>query len=67
MTFKKWILQYISEDSPIGDFARDNQQDPTFPDSDSYNELYDYLISQNASYLCLQSFDKAWHLYKTEE
>lgn len=67
MTFKKWILQYINEDSPIGDLARDNKQDPTFPDSDSYNELYDYLISQNASYLCLQSFDKAWNLYKTEE
>ncbi|MED4886599.1 YozE family protein [Lysinibacillus sp. FSL R7-0073] len=66
MTFKKWILQYINEDSPIGDLARDNKQDPKFPDSNSYDNLYSYLFYQNASYLCLQSFEKAWQLYKSQ-
>ncbi|PJO45145.1 YozE family protein [Lysinibacillus xylanilyticus] len=65
MTFKQWILQYINEDSPIGDLARDNKVDPKFPDSNSYEELYSYLFSQNASHLCLQSFEKAWQLYKS--
>lgn len=63
MTFKKWLQQFIKEDNPIGDLARDNEQDPTFPDTNSYNEMYDYLFSQNASDLCLQSFDKAFQLY----
>ena len=66
MTFKKWILQYINEDSPIGDLARDNKKDPKFPDSNSYDTLYSYLFSQKASYLCLQSFEKAWQLYKSQ-
>lgn len=64
MTFKTWIQQYINEESPIGDLARDNKLDPKFPDSNSYDTLYSYLLSQNASYLCLQSFEKAWKLYK---
>ncbi|EON73955.1 YozE family protein [Lysinibacillus sphaericus] len=66
MTFKKWILQYINEDSPIGDLARDNNEDPKFPDSNSYDELYSYLLSQNASYLCLQSFEKSWQFFKSQ-
>lgn len=66
MSFKQWILQFTNEDSPIGDLARDNKQDPKFPDSNSYDTLYSYLFSQNASYLCLQSFEKAWQLYKSQ-
>ncbi|TQR26865.1 hypothetical protein C7Y47_24065 [Lysinibacillus sphaericus] len=64
MTFKQWLKQYVNDDSPIGDLARDNELDPYFPNTNSYNKMYDYLLSQNASYLCLQSFEKAWHLYK---
>lgn len=64
MTFKKWLKQFIYEDSPIGDLARDNELDPAFPNSNSYYRLYDYLRRQNASCLCLQSFNKAWKLYK---
>ncbi|KPN97744.1 sterile alpha motif-like domain-containing protein [Lysinibacillus sp. ZYM-1] len=67
MIFKTWIQQFINEDNPIGDLARDNEQDPSFPDSNSYNELYDYLYSQNASELCLLSFDKAWQLYNARQ
>ncbi|MCR8853497.1 sterile alpha motif-like domain-containing protein [Lysinibacillus fusiformis] len=67
MKFKTWIQKFINEDSPIGDLARDNELDPAFPDSNSYNELYDYLYSQNASELCLLSFDKAWQLYKARQ
>ena len=63
MTFKKWLQQFINEDNPIGDLARDNEHDPTFPDTNSYNEMYDYLFSQNASDLCLRSFDRAFQLY----
>ncbi|MFC9540816.1 YozE family protein [Lysinibacillus sp. NPDC056959] len=66
MNFKKWLNQFEYDDSPIGDLARDNKQDPTFPDSNSYNELYHYLFLQNASYLCLQSFDKAWQLFNSQ-
>lgn len=66
MTFKQWILQFVNEDSPIGDLARDNKIDTNFPDSNSYEDLYHYLFLQNASYLCLESFDKAWQLFKSQ-
>lgn len=66
-TFKTWCNQFIKEDSPIGDLARDNSVDPTFPDSSSYNEIFDYLAYyQRASDLCLKVFDEAWELYKKE-
>ena len=67
MTFKQWLKQYVNEDSPIGDLARDNELDPYFPNTNSYNKMYDYLLSQNASYLCLQSIENAWQLYKNRE
>lgn len=67
MTFKQWIFQFIYEDSPRGDLAEDVRLDTEFPDSDSYNEIYDYLYYKDASVLCLQSFDEVWKQYKQEE
>lgn len=59
MTFKKWILQFTNEDSPIGDLARDNLRDPAFPNSYSYKKIRAHLVRQNASDLCLESFQNA--------
>ncbi|WP_336635373.1 YozE family protein [Lysinibacillus fusiformis] len=64
MTFKKWILQFINEDSPIGDLAYDNNMDPTFPNSYSYKKIRAHLERQNASELCMKSFQDAWKRYK---
>lgn len=64
-TFKTWCNQFITEESPIGDLARDNSVDHTFPDSYSYKEIKEYLINQHASDLCILSFRKAWKLYKS--
>lgn len=64
MTFKKWIVQYINEDSPIGDLARDNSLDSTFPNSYSYKKIRAHLERQNASELCMKSFQDAWKRYK---
>lgn len=63
MTFKQWILQFANENSPRGDLAEDIRLDAGFPDSSSYNEIYDYLFYKNASVPCLESFDEAWQLY----
>lgn len=64
LTFKNWILQFINEDSPTGDLARDNKQDPKFPNSYSYNKIRAHLERQNASELCMESFQDAWKQYK---
>ncbi len=54
----------ISEDSPIGDFAKDNLEDSTFPNSYSYKKIRAHLERQNASELCMKSFQDAWTRYK---
>ena len=64
MTFKQWVLQFVNEDSPRGDLAVDIQNDKTFPNSSSYNEMYDYLYHMNVSDPCLHSFDMAWNDYR---
>ena len=64
MTFNRWLKQFNNEDSPIGDLARDNNQDPTFPNSYSYKKIRVHLESQNASELCMESFQNAWTRYK---
>lgn len=66
MNFKKWLKQFVNEESPIGDLARDNEQDPTFPDSYSYKKISAHLEGQNASRLCMESFENAWQLYKNK-
>lgn len=67
MTFKKWLRQYLLQQSPIGDLARDNEQDPSFPDSYSYMKNRDYLERQHASRLCMESFEDAWRRYKNRQ
>lgn len=64
MNFKKWLKQFIKEESPIGDLARDNEKDPAFPDSYSYKKIRTHLLNQNASDLCMESFEIAWQRYK---
>lgn len=64
MTFKNWLKQFINEDNPISDLARDNEQDPTFPNSYSYKKIRAHLVKQNASDLCMETFQNAWTRYK---
>ncbi len=66
VTFKKWIQQFINEDSPRGDLAVDVRDDAPFPNSKIYREIYDYLSRVGASELYMQSFYRAWKTYKGE-
>lgn len=64
MNFKIWLKQFLNEESPIGDLARDNERDPSFPDSYSYKKIRVHLERQHASRLCMESFEDAWQRYK---
>jgi uncharacterized protein YozE (UPF0346 family) len=43
MTFKTWIEKYKSDDSPIGDLARDILSDSNFPESNDLETLIKYV------------------------
>lgn len=49
MTFKKWLTQFIDENSPRGDFARDVLADAEFPDTKNLSKINDYLFSVGMS------------------
>jgi hypothetical protein len=49
MTFKKWLAQFIDENSPRGDFARDVLADAEFPDTKNISKINDYLFSVGMS------------------
>lgn len=65
MTFKNWLLN-CSDQSEYGLFVVDIENDNTFPDSDNYLEMFNYLIGQNAGGISKQLFNKAWEDYLTE-
>lgn len=67
MTFKKWLRQYLLQQSPIGDLARDNERDLSFPKSYSYTKIRQHLERQHASQLCMESFEDAWQRYKNRQ
>lgn len=47
--FKKYLEQYVEEDSPLGDFASDVMLDKNFPENfASKKELVAYLVSNGA-------------------
>ena len=55
---------YIKEDSPAGDLARDINRDKSFPqDSMSRKEIIDYLKQNNACAECLETFKWCWKEY----
>jgi len=66
MTFKKWIMKYVDECSPLGDLARDIKHDENFPRAACYKTLHKYLMNQGAINDCLSAFEKAYALYKDE-
>ena len=66
ISFYKFMIEnYIKDDSPMGDLARDMKSDRDFPRrSICYTNIYYYLVKKNACDECLDSFHDAWKEYK---
>ena len=63
--FKTYVIEnYINEDSPEGDFAKDLKCDKNFPRTRHYSKMHDYLKSCNCSYEVARIFDDLWEEYK---
>ncbi|WP_327415304.1 YozE family protein [Streptomyces sp. NBC_01233] len=63
--FRAWLMHHVSEQSAIGDLARDARDDDGWPTGEPESfELYnEYLDSMNASDGALDALEKAWNHY----
>ncbi|WP_449354405.1 YozE family protein [Virgibacillus natechei] len=66
MTFKNWIKQFIDEDSPRGDLARDIEKDMAFPDTDKFGKAFYRLHIMGACREAFSAFTEVWREYKAE-
>lgn len=49
MSFKTWVVEnYLNSDNAYGDFARDMNMDPSFPDSNNLEDCQNYLEHKSA-------------------
>lgn len=64
-SFYSWLLQFKSDNTPLGDLARDAKADKDFPrHAISYKHLNDYLVSKAACKDALSIFEKAFREYE---
>ena len=65
MSFYKFMMEnYIKNDSPSGDLARDMKNDRDFPKASiSYERIKDYLERNVACIDCIDAFEECWNEY----
>ena len=66
VSFYKFMTDnYIKEDSPAGDLARDIKSDRDFPKrSIKYSHIFDHLLENGACNDCITTFEDCWKEYK---
>ncbi|MBQ3681022.1 MAG: sterile alpha motif-like domain-containing protein [Paludibacteraceae bacterium] len=65
--FYSWLLQFKSDNTPLGDLARDAKEDKEFPrHSTSYKNIKAHLDFNSASIDALEIFERAFVRYKEE-
>lgn len=63
-SFEVWVTRFETDNSPVGDLARDILADNDFPVVNDYRNIHDYLIRQNACNDAMVAFEKAWGIYE---
>ncbi len=73
MMFKTWLRQYLNDDTPYGDFARDVTADKQFPknyplrkegaERVDHNIILYHLKARHACSECVAVFEETWSLY----
>lgn len=72
MKFVTWLKKFESEESAIGDLARDVKADidtnfSEFPIGENdHDAIRDHLYDAGASDAALETFEKAWARYKSD-
>jgi uncharacterized protein YozE (UPF0346 family) len=64
-TYKTWMLELLDYDNPVGDLARDIDQDINFPNTDDFDEVKNYLTRRGATYDVMQLLEETWSKYTT--
>ncbi len=66
-SFYDWMLKFKSDNTPIGDFARDLEQDKHFSRrSKNYKHLRKYLESAGAFESVLKIFEEVYSYYQKD-
>lgn len=66
-SFKTWIRQFESEDSYIGDLAKDMRRDKEFPVTRDWRSMLRHLENKHACREAKEAFVSAYGIYKREE
>jgi uncharacterized protein YozE (UPF0346 family) len=63
LTFKEWILKFVTVDLPIGDIARDISEDEQFPNTKDFDEILYYLETTPTSDSFIRVFKYSFNMY----
>jgi hypothetical protein len=62
--FTDWLAKQKNRDTPLGDLARDMIDDKTWPNHSTLDDYRDYLYSRKASWMAIQTLERAWKTYR---
>lgn len=65
-SFYVWLMGFLSQDTPIGDLARDVKDDKVLNDQCSYRNIKKHLQDCNACRDALNALNSAHELYKKQ-
>lgn len=63
MSFKQFTKQFLKDDTPEGDLARDINRDLNFPTSNQYEDIKAHFENCNAIPAVFDIFDRLWQIY----
>jgi len=66
MTFKQWILKVAGYEK-YGYLATEIEGDQTFPDTQNYLEMFNYLVENDAGEIAQSLFKEAWIEYASSQ
>ncbi|WP_336634711.1 YozE family protein [Lysinibacillus fusiformis] len=64
MTFKNWLIN-CSDYSKYGWLSVDTENDKSFPDTNNYLEISNYLVEKNAGEMSKTLFNQAYEEYSS--
>lgn len=67
MNFYRWMMKkHLDTKAPVGDLARDMEDDKEFPYDGSLDEILEYLEGKGACFGCMDACMEAWKQYERE-
>lgn len=66
ISYKTWIYQYKTQNTPLGDLSRDIEIDHNFPKSTSRKRILEYLTKSRAIDAAIEEFNNSWQNYKRD-